>query len=90
MVNTKVPTLTETTGEAFGALKIIRIGNSLGVVLPREIVSDLAVEKGDRLYLTRSPEGYRVTKSDPDFERRAALARRIISQRHNALRQLAK
>jgi putative addiction module antidote len=76
--------------EAFGALKIIRIGNSLGVVLPREIIADLNVEKGDRLYLTRSPEGYRITRSDPDFEARVALARRIMSKRHNALRELAK
>ncbi len=76
--------------EAYGALKVIRIGNSLGVVLPREIVADLAVEKGDRLYLTRSPEGYRVTKSDPEFERRVTLARRLISKRHNALRELSK
>jgi putative addiction module antidote len=76
--------------DAFGALKIIRIGNSLGVVLPREIIADLNVEKGDRLYLTRSPEGYRITKSDPDFERRVALARRIMSKRHNALRELSK
>ncbi len=74
---------------AYGALKVIRIGNSLGVVLPREIVADLAVEKGDRLYLTRSPEGYRITKSDPEFERRVALAKRIISKRHNALRALS-
>ncbi len=76
--------------EAYGALKVIRIGNSLGVVLPREIVAELAVEKGDRLYLTRSPEGYRITKSDPEFERRVALVRRIVSKRHNALRELSK
>lgn len=76
--------------EAYGALKVIRIGNSLGVVLPREIVAELAVEKGDRLYLTRSPEGYRVTKSDPEFEQRVALARRVISKRHNALREMSK
>lgn len=75
---------------AFGALKITRIGNSLGVVLPREILADLNVEKGDRLYLTRSPEGYRITRSDPDFERRMALARRLMSRRHNALRELSK
>ncbi len=75
---------------AFGILKILRIGNSLGVVLPREIIADLNVEKGDRLYLTRSPEGYRITRSDPDFERRVALARRIMSKRHNALRELSK
>lgn len=76
--------------DAFGALKIIRIGNSLGVVLPREIIADLNVEKGDRLYLTRSPEGYRITKSDPEFEQRVALARRLMSKRHNALRELSK
>jgi putative addiction module antidote len=76
--------------DAYGTLKVIRIGNSLGVVLPREIVADLAVEKGDRLHLTRSPEGYRLTKTDPEFERRVELARRIIGKRHNALRQLAK
>jgi putative addiction module antidote len=75
--------------DAYGALKVIRIGNSLGVVLPREIVAELAVEKGDRLYLTRSPEGYRLTRSDPEFERRVALARRIVSKRHNALRELS-
>lgn len=79
----------ETDG-AFGALKITRIGNSLGVVLPREILAELNVEKGDRLYLTRSPEGYRITRSDPDFERRMALARRLMSRRHNALRELSK
>lgn len=83
--------MTETdAADGFGSLKIIRIGNSLGVVLPREIIADLNVEKGDRLYLTRSPEGYRITRSDPEFERRVALARRIISKRHNALRELGK
>ncbi|MEK4034599.1 AbrB/MazE/SpoVT family DNA-binding domain-containing protein [Methylocystis sp. IM3] len=76
--------------EAYGVLKVIRIGNSLGVVLPREIVADLAVEKGDRVFLTRSPEGYRLTKSDPEFERRVVLAKRIMSKRHNALRELSK
>ncbi|MGJ0509440.1 MAG: AbrB/MazE/SpoVT family DNA-binding domain-containing protein [Methylocystis sp.] len=76
--------------DAYGVLKVIRIGNSLGVVLPREIVAELAVEKGDRLFLTRSPEGYRLTRSDPEFERRVAAARRIVSKRHNALRELSR
>lgn len=74
----------------YGSLKVTRIGNSLGVILPREIIADLNVGKGDRLYLTKSPEGYRVTRSDPDFERRMTLARRIMSRRHNALRELSK
>ena len=71
-------------------LKVTQIGNSLGVVLPREILSDLNVERGDKLFLTRSPDGYRVTKSDPDFEHQMSLAREIMKRRHNVLRELAK
>ena len=71
-------------------LKVTQIGNSLGVVLPREIVADLNVERGDKLFLTRSPDGYRVTRSDPDFERQMTLAREIMRKRHDLLRELAK
>lgn len=71
-------------------LKVTQIGNSLGVVLPREVLSDLSVERGDKLFLPRSPEGCRVTKSDPDFEGRTAVAREIMKKRHNVLRELAK
>ena len=74
----------------YSALKVTQIGNSLGVVLPREVLAELNVEKGDKLYLTRSPDGYRVTKTDPDFERRMKLAREIMKKRHNVLRELAK
>lgn len=72
------------------ALKVTQIGNSLGVVLPREVLSELNVEKGDRLFLTRSPEGYRITRSDPDFERQMTKAREIMKRRHDVLRELAK
>ena len=71
-------------------LKVTQIGNSLGVVLPREVLCDLNVERGDKLFLTRSPEGFRVTKSDPDFEHQMSLARAIMKKRHNVLRELAK
>ena len=71
-------------------LKVTQIGNSLGVVLPREILAELNVDKGDKLFLTRSPDGYRVTRSDPDFERQMTVARDIMKQRHNVLRELAK
>lgn len=73
-----------------GILKVTQIGNSLGVVLPREVLAELDIEKGDQLYLTRSPEGYRVTKADPEFERKMNLAREIMKKRHNVLRELAK
>lgn len=71
-------------------LKVTQIGNSLGVVLPREVIADLNVERGDRLFLTRSPDGYRVTRSNPEFERQMALARDIMKKRHDVLRELAK
>ena len=71
-------------------LKITQIGNSLGVVLPREVLSELNVDKGDRLFLTRSPDGYRITRSDPDFERQMTKAREIMKRRHDVLRELAK
>ncbi|MBY0612692.1 MAG: AbrB/MazE/SpoVT family DNA-binding domain-containing protein [Beijerinckiaceae bacterium] len=71
-------------------LKVVQIGNSLGVVLPRDVLDELNVAKGDKLFITRSPEGYRVTRTDPDFERRMALAREIMRRRHAVLRELAK
>ncbi len=71
-------------------LKVTQIGNSLGVILPREVLADLDIAKGDQLYLTRSPEGYRFTKNDPEFERKMRLAREIMKKRHNVLRELAK
>ncbi len=71
-------------------LKVTQIGNSLGVVLPREVVADLNVERGDKLFLTRSPDGYRVTRSNPEFEHQMTLAREIMKKRHDVLRELAK
>ena len=71
-------------------LKVTQIGNSLGVVLPREILAELDLDRGDKLFLTRSPDGYRVTKSDPEFERQMMLARDIMKRRHDVLRELAK
>jgi putative addiction module antidote len=71
-------------------LKVVRIGNSLGVVLPRDVLDELNVVNGDKLFITRSPEGYRVIRNDPEFERRMTLAREIMRKRHNVLRELAK
>ena len=52
-------------------LKIIKVGNSLGMRLPREVLNRLHLEDGDKVILTESPEGgYRLTPYDPDFEQR--------------------
>jgi putative addiction module antidote len=71
-------------------LKITRIGNSLGVILPREVLAQLRVEQGDVLYVTESPEGLRLTAFDPEFERQMEAARGVMKRRRNVLRELAK
>lgn len=72
------------------SLKISQFGNSLGVILPREVLAALKVGKGDTLYITPAPGGYRLTTNDPEFDRRMTLAKAIMKKRRNVLRELAK
>jgi putative addiction module antidote len=72
------------------ALKVRKVGNSYGVVLPREALDRLRVAEGDTLFLTESPDGYRVTPYDPEFEAQMTEARSIMKRRRNVLRELAK
>ncbi|HEX3972471.1 MAG TPA: AbrB/MazE/SpoVT family DNA-binding domain-containing protein [Stellaceae bacterium] len=72
------------------ALKLTKIGNSTGVILPKEVLAKLNVEQGDTVYLTEAAGGMRITPYDPDFERQMTLARRVAKKRRNALRELAK
>jgi len=72
------------------ALKLIQIGNSVGFVLPKEAASRLKVEKGDMVYLTESPDGYRISPYDPAFEKQMLAAGRLMKKRRNVLRSLAK
>jgi putative addiction module antidote len=71
-------------------LKVTRIGNSLGMILPKDAVAQLNVEAGDQLFLTPSPDGYRITPYDPEFEAQLTLAKEIMRERRDALRELAK
>ncbi len=71
-------------------LKITTIGSSAGVVLPKEVLTRLKVSKGDSLFLTESPEGFRITPYDPDFEQQMSLARSFMRERRDVLRELAK
>jgi putative addiction module antidote len=72
------------------ALKITRVGNSAGLVLPKEALSKLRVEQGDVVYLTETPDGFRLTAHDPEFEQQMTTARKIMKKRRAALRELAK
>ena len=71
-------------------LKIIQVGNSLGATFTKELTAKLKVEKGDTLFLTDAPGGYRLTPYNPDFETQMDQARAIMKKRRNALRALAK
>ena len=72
------------------SLKLVQIGNSLGFVLPKEAASKLKLEKGDVVFLTESPDGYRISPYDPAFEKQMKAAERIMKKRRNVLRALAK
>ena len=72
------------------ALELIQVGNSVGVILPKEVQAKLGVGKGDSVFLTDAPDGYRLTPYSADFERQMTLAREIMKSRRNALRELAK
>ena len=71
-------------------LKVTKIGNSAGVVLPKELLARLRVGPGDTLYVTEAPDGVRLTAANPDFEARMALAEKIMREDRDILRVLAK
>lgn len=72
------------------ALKLTQIGNSVGFVLPKEAAARLKIEKGDTVFLTDAPDGYRLTPYDPVFDKQMATAERIMKKRRNVLHALAK
>ena len=72
-------------------LKVRKFGNSLGVVLPKEVITRLNTKDGAPLYLTETPEGgYRLIPYDPAFEAKMAKAEDIIGRYRNTLHALAK
>lgn len=72
------------------ALKVTKVGNSLGVILSRDVLARLQVEAGDTLFLTESPDGDRLTPYDPQFEAQMEIAREIMKRDREILRELAK
>ncbi len=72
------------------ALKLKSIGNSVGVIIPKEVLTKLGVGEGDTLYAIETPEGLRLSISDPVFEEQMEVARRIMKEQRAILRELAK
>ncbi len=71
-------------------VSVTQIGNSTGVILPKEVIARLKVKKGDSVFLTETPEGYSLSPYDPDFEAQMKAARKGMSKYRNALHELAK
>ena len=71
-------------------LKARPVGNSTGVTFPKEVTERLKIKNGDPVYLTESPDGYRLTTYDPEFEEQMKVAERVMRRYKDALRRLAK
>lgn len=73
------------------ALKLTQIGNSVGVILPKEMLAKMNVGKGDTVYVSESAEGgYLLSPYDDEFARQMELARSVMKKRRNVLRELAR
>jgi len=70
-------------------LKITKIGNSAGIILPKDVLAKLAAEVGDALYLTDGPDGLQLSTVDPEFVRQMQVAREIMRKDRDILRVLA-
>ena len=72
-------------------LKVRKFGNSLGVVLPKEVINRLRTKDGEPLFLIEEPDGgYQLSPYDPAFEKKMAKAEDIIDRYRNALHVLVK
>ena len=72
------------------ALKVTQIGNSVGVILPKEVLARLKVGKGDSLFVTDLPDGVALRPYDADFAEAMEAAREIMKEYRDVLRELAK
>ena len=71
-------------------LKLTQIENSVGLILPKEVLARLKLVKGDSVYLTDTPGGVALTPYDPTFEEQLELGRQFMREYKDAFRALAK
>ncbi|MGO9336261.1 MAG: AbrB/MazE/SpoVT family DNA-binding domain-containing protein [Terracidiphilus sp.] len=69
--------------------KIIAIGNSAGIILPKETLARLNVEKGDSICLSETPFGAHLTPYDEEFMRKLEASEKVMRKYRDALRKLA-
>ena len=71
-------------------VKITTVGNSMGILLPKEALSKMKASKGDTLYLVENKDGYTLTPYQQDFETQIEATEDIMKRYKNTLRELAK
>jgi len=77
-------------GNTMTTIKIRSIGNSLGVVLPKEMIARLRVAKGDSLFVQETVDGIRLTPYNPEFQQQMEIAKMVMREDRDALRALSK
>ena len=70
-------------------LKVTTVGNSAGVILPKELLARLRLEKGDALYATELPDGIKLTPFDSKLAEQMEVAERVMRKRRTLLRKLS-
>jgi putative addiction module antidote len=71
-------------------VKISKIGNSAGIVLPKDLLAHLDMTVGETLSVTKTPRGIELSPPQVDFDAQMAVAREVMRQRKRALQELAK
>ena len=72
------------------ALKLTQIGNSVGLILPKEVLARLKLEKGDTVFVTETPEGVAITPYDPSLEEQIDAGRAFMRDFRDTFHELAK
>ena len=71
-------------------MKITTVGNSAGIVLPKEMLEQMNCGKGDRLYAVKTANGYEISPYDPQFARQMDIAEKVMREDRDILKKLAK
>jgi putative addiction module antidote len=70
-------------------VKLTTVGNSTGIILPRELLERLRLKKGDTLHVLETPNGVELTSFDPEMARKLDVAETVMRRRRNLLKKLA-
>ena len=70
-------------------LKVSAIGNSTGVILPKDVLERLRVDRGDELMVRETPDGIVLSPYDPELARQMDVAEKIMREDRDLLRKLA-